>query len=343
MKIGTIWLQLVSSLSLLGPALAAQVGGANDHVLHWSESEIYPSYGRATCFVEDLDNDGVCDILIGAPSQAANGLYESGAVYLHSGANGNLLWRFDGPEARIGMGSVLCNPGDTDGDGIGDILISAPGFRAQQNGVFLYSGADFQLLHHFFLGADGGFGQSLAAVGDVNQDGLNDFMVGGPDSAANGGGKAYVFAGGSGDLLFTFQTNERVLQYGAAVSVAGDLDQDGYIDFLVGAPITWANGRTRCGSAFVYSRFDSDPIMRVDGNFDWGEFGASVASLGDINQDGYSDFAVGAPKEDSFANRSGTVYVYSGLDASLLYSFKGKQQGNEFGDTVSYAGDVDGD
>jgi len=73
------------------------------------------------------------------------------------------------------------------------------------------------------------------------------------------------------------------------------------------------------------------------------EFGRSVSSAGDIDGDGFADVVIGAPYDDHNGSDSGSARVYSGATGALLHVFYGDSAGDEFGYSVSGAGDVDGD
>jgi hypothetical protein len=74
------------------------------------------------------------------------------------------------------------------------------------------------------------------------------------------------------------------------------------------------------------------------------ELGFSVSGAGDVNGDGRADLIVGVPFDDnSGAGSGGSARVFSGLDGSILYTFYGDSGGDEFGISVSGAGDVNGD
>jgi hypothetical protein len=73
-------------------------------------------------------------------------------------------------------------------------------------------------------------------------------------------------------------------------------------------------------------------------------FGNSVSGAGDVNGDGYADVIVGVPQNDpDNKENAGSAYVYSVKDGSLLYEFSGDSEGDNFGRSVSGAGDVNGD
>ena len=331
------WITLILSSV---PALS-QSGGVVELDRIFIEHDVHSGFGEDVDFAGDLDGDGVPEILIGAPSFDAGGLWSAGAVYVFSGATGALIRRIDGWEQYASFGRAVCNPGDVNGDGVDDILIGAQD-APQTGSAYLYSGASFQILHHFqgnvFQGA---FGYSVAGAGDVDGNGLPDVIVGAPGPRSQKG-SVFVYSGQTGALLHQIDPKGRVEDFGFSVSTAGDVNQDGHDDLLIGAPVTW-HGIRKGGSAFIYSGKGGHLLFQVDGLYEEGRFGESVAYVGDINGDGYPDHAVGSPGAEATKKESGAVFVFSGADGSQIYFEPGRKVNQKLGYDVSYAGDVDGD
>ena len=172
------------------------------------------------------------------------------------------------------------------------------------------------------------FGASVAVVLDVNNDGVDDLLVGAPLHDAGGGaganrGRAYVFFGGSppdatADVTLSGTVNGG--SFGAAVSRAGDANGDGVWDFLVGAPLEDPGARTDAGSAYLFfggAGVDGIPDLTFTGAEAGAHFGAAVAGPGDINQGG-RDLIIGAPLDDADGNATddaldrGRTFVFFG-------------------------------
>jgi hypothetical protein len=128
-------------------------------------------------------------------------------------------------------------------------------------------------------------------------------------------------------------------RFGGSVSAAGDVNGDGFDDVIVGA----SGANIASGSAYAYSGLDGSLIYQWDGQFPLDRFGWSVSTAGDVNGDGYDDIIIGAPDTDFNGSASGSAYVYSGLNRSLIYQWDGKLADDRFGGSVSTAGDIDGD
>ncbi|KCV80831.1 hypothetical protein ATO10_15450 [Actibacterium atlanticum] len=271
--------------------------------------------------------------------------------------------------------------GDVNGDGIDDVIISAP--RANPNDqtvageVYILFGSDSWNSEAFELSdLDGSNGVTIqggapldyigfqvSAAGDVNGDGVDDIIIGapnvfGPDSSSNG--KAYVVFGSndglgshlnltdlSGNNGFLIQGDEK--SFGAAVSGAGDINGDGIDDIIVDNYIIF-------GSVSGFG-----PLLELDGidgtnGFVIGEENAvsAVSNAGDINGDGIDDIVVGFSEEGS--SRAGQAYVVFGseagfeatlnpdeLNGSNGFVIEGADQYDYAGFSLSAAGDVNGD
>lgn len=142
-------------------------------------------------------------------------------------------------------------------------------------------------------------------------------------------------------LLFTLDGSNFNQQSGRAVAGAGDVNNDGYDDIIVGAPYV---GQTNFpGMAFVYSGKTRELLYQFEGEGLEDEFGRSVSAAGDVNSDGYADVIIGAAHNDAMGENAGRVYVYSGLDGQLLHILDGENTADLFGRRVSSAGDANGD
>ncbi|MCI0585608.1 MAG: integrin alpha [Planctomycetes bacterium] len=224
---------------LSGPGGAVAFSGANGSVLlNLSGAAVADWFGYALAAAGDADGDGVPDLLVGAPFADPPGILSGGRAYLLSGANGAPLLTLDGATSQERFGASVAATADLDGDAVTDLLVGAPRYPSG-NGpgrarVFsVTSGASL-----FTLGGtlpNGGFGTSVGPAGDVNADGMDDVLVGGlEDFGFSAGGECRVFSGVGGVPLMSLVSS--LSQFGAAVAGAGDLNADGYGDFLVGAP-----------------------------------------------------------------------------------------------------------
>jgi hypothetical protein len=200
------------------------------------------------------------------------------------------------------------------------------------------------------------FGHQLSNAGDVDQDGVDDVIVGAhqedPGSSPADAGRAYVFSGLDGSLLFQLSSpNEEASGFfGFSVSGAGDVDQDGFADLIVGASQEDPGASpAEAGRAYVFSGQDGSLLYQLASPNEevGGRFGYSTRGAGDVDQDGFADVIVGAAIEDPGTSPSGAgrAYVFSGQDGSLLHQLASPhdEASGRFGTSVAGAGDVDQD
>ena len=109
---------------------------------------------------------------------------------------------------------------------------------------------------------------------------------------------------------------------------------------IIGDPMDATNGAD-AGAAFIYaSPTATSAVWSRKGGQAGALYGFSVANIGDIDGDGYDDFAVGAPKQDSNGTNSGSVFVYSGASGAQIHKHDGDAAGDQFGYAVCGVGDV---
>jgi len=299
----------------------------------------------------DVNNDGFDDLIVGASYNDAAGS-EGGRAYVYSGQSGALLYTFTGEAVYDHFGGSVSGAGDVNNDGFDDLIVGAPLNEAGGSNTgraYVYSGQSGVLLYTF-TGEAGGypfgdeFGFSVSGTGDVNNDGFDDLIVGARlnDAGGTDAGRAYVYSGQSGALLYTF-TGEAVYdRFGGSVSGAGDVNNDGFDDLIVGARYNNAGGYN-AGRAYVYSGQNGPLLYTFTGEAEEDYFGFSVSGAGDVNNDGFADLIVGAYLNDAGGDKAGRAYVYSGQSGPLLYTFTGDTAGDLFGFSVSGAGDVNND
>lgn len=190
-------------------------------------------------------------------------------------------------------------------------------------------------------GAGDGFGWAAAAAGDVDGDGVCDWIVGAPGAGPGGDetGAARVHRGVDGALLYALAGAESGDRFGFAVGALGDVDGDGRSDVVVGAPRHDAAGQDS-GAVYVFSGGDGSLLFSLVGTAGGDKFGYAVAGPGDIDLDGVPDVAVGAPGADVSDSEEGRVYVFSGVDGSLVFAAEGNEKEGQLGAALAGAGDV---
>lgn len=304
-------------------------------------------FGKSVSGAGDVNNDGYDDLIVGASGNDAGG-NTAGRAYVYSGQTGGLLYTFTGVAEFDQFGFSVSGAGDVDNDGYADLIVGA--YRNDAGGseagrVYVYSGQTGLLLH-IFTGEVAGdkFGTTVSGAGDVDNDGYADLIVGASYNDAGGGlaGRAYVYSGQTGTLLHTFTGEAELNRFGNSVSGAGDVDNDGYADLIIGAFKNGAGG-SEAGRAYVYSGQTGVLLYTFTGEAAADFFGYSVSGAGDVNNDGYADLVVGAYQNDAAVTDAGRTYVYSGQTGALLCIFDGEAEGDNLGRSVSGAGDVDND
>ncbi len=294
-------------------------------------------FGSAVSATPDLNGDGVADVLVGAPQADFCGP-ESGAAYLLSGSDGSLLRTFFGANPNDRYGSSVDAVGDIDGDGVVDLLVGATQRQVGNGYVQLLSGASGLVILTLEGTANfGQFGAAVSAAGDVNRDGVDDFLVGAP--LANRVGQATLFSG-SGGVLFTMNGTQISDSVGSSMSALGDINGDGFPEVLIGASQLFTS---RPGYVTVISGADGQTLHSITGQLGGDSFGFAVAGGADIDGDLIPDFVVGAPQLVELCNPSGYARVFSGASASMLYEFRGLRSNDAFGAAVAIDDDANGD
>jgi len=251
------------------------------------------------------------------------------------------------------FGRTIVSLGDINGDGVPDFAVGAPfqdgdfvstdtGFGKPQNvgKVFVIDGAslavlsmmidpEFEMIQDQHFG--GQLGASLGVSADIDNDGVADVIAGVPHHITDpededlhkiNSGKALIFSGKTGSLLFTLEdpTADENGYFGTSVAALGDVNSDGRADFVVGAPgkADEDAGLANVGMAYILNGKNGRLIATLEdpGVVAGAHFGTAVANAGDVDGDGVSDVVVGAPGESR-------VHVFSGATRNLLYSIAG--------------------
>ena len=323
----------------------------------WSKNQQAGSqFGFDVSSAGDVNNDGRDDILIGAPEFRDGSDYIVGRAFVYHGSDAGPAntanWVAQGSIENGRFGFSVSDAGDVNGDTISDIVIGDPVYPADGNMslVVVYLGVDGSGLKNGPLSADPpqdadwsttspygndtDFGFSVSKAGDVDGDGIDDIIVGAPlsgDPQGSGtGGAAHVFFGPiDGDSIPTridLFGSEDGEEFGFAVSTAGDINQDGVDDLIIGAPsyvqvsagIRSANGTqpTNEGAAYLFSGDRAREFLSllsiINGGILNGSVGFAVDTAGDTNRDGYSDVIIGAPSYSSGLFAAGRAFSFNG-------------------------------
>lgn len=183
------------------------------------------------------------------------------------------------------------------------------------------------------------FGNAVAALGDVDGDGLGDFALG--DLVAD---MVTVHSGVDGQLLYSIlpvQTNGR---FGSVFAGVGDIGGDSFGDILVGDASVTQGSSGSAGEVYVFSGASGAEIRRISGpSLFLAEFGRRVGSAGDVDQDGVPDLLVWSRKDLIQTDNYGVIQVFSGATSAELFYATGQETRSYFTLSAAGVGDVDGD
>lgn len=203
-------------------------------------------------------------------------------------------------------------------------------------------------IHHQL---DGSFatdyhGASVAGVADVNGDGHDDILVGAPFASPGGrafAGSAFLYSGADGSLLYQYHGVDPSDHLGDAVSGAGDANNDGFGDFLIGAPDTNTPVLNGTGTVYLYSGATGTLLYAFIGTDAFDHIGISVGAAGDVDGDGFDDIIFGSSVDPPGLSGAGTAFVYSGNTGAQLHEFPGATSFMSFARSVNGAGDGSAD
>tara|TARA_R110002072_G_scaffold299632_1_gene475526 strand:+ start:119574 stop:122441 length:2868 start_codon:yes stop_codon:yes gene_type:complete len=336
------------------------------------------NFGSSIKPAGDVNGDGFEDVIVGAYYENVN----AGAAYILFGKSDGFspppnlddLKATDGfvirgvnggiPGPADYAGTAVSGAGDVNGDGFDDILVATARYSATADGAAGYvvfgkanntevnlssidAGASDSLgfrLTGFGSTPDFNAANAAATGGDLNGDGFDDIVFGGPRTnvgASYGVGAAYVVFGKengfanlnisdlNGTNGFRFTDTQAVgdasnqAYIGSSVSIGGDINGDGLDDLIVGAPkfdygayngrVFVVFGRTSFSATVEVNSLNGTTGFTATGVLnEKAATGAAVSSGGDVNGDGIDDFVVGAPGSDDYAHVAGRVYVVFG-------------------------------
>lgn len=352
-----------------------QLDGANGYTVYSYADSIIPyddRLGNAVAFLGDINGDGVGDFAVSDPWIDAR-TNEDGRVYMIFGSdytsinfqvsslNGNNGFIFEGTEFRDHLAAyegAMANLGDINGDGVNDFGFGAE--HAKGNGLtaagqiyILFGGGTFpSLMRRSAIDGNNGFmvnGLSandrlykISAAGDINNDGINDIILGQSGRNAIAGGAYIIFGSNQGFPAefnlsnlngvngFKIEGSTSGEMLGSSSRHLGDINGDGISDIAIGIPGSIVNGQNNVGEVVILfgkngsfaasyniRNLDNADGFILQGTEAEGFFGRSIGTLGDINGDSISDIAVGS-----------NVLDYNGaIDVGGIYIVYGRNTG----------------
>ncbi len=325
------------------------------------------AFGISVSTAGDVNGDGYSDVIIGADLYD-NGEAAEGWAFVYYGSSSGLSltpdWTSDSNQVYAYFGISVSTAGDVNGDGYSDVIIGAYYYDSGETNegmAFAYYGSAQGLSTSPNWTSesnqvDAYFGFSVSTAGDVNGDGYSDVIIGAYyyDSGETNEGMAFVYYGSaqgpSTSPNWTAESNQADAYFGFSVSTAGDVNGDGYSDVIISAPY-YDNVEGNEGRAFLYYGSSSGLSLTLnwvaESNQAGAYFGYSVSTAGDVNGDGYSDVVIGAPYYDNVEGEEGRAFVYygsaGGLSTSPDWISESNQPYASYGNSVSTAGDVNGD
>jgi hypothetical protein len=330
-------------------------------------------FGTSVAGAGDVNGDGYADVLVGAP-EWSDGQSDEGGAWLFLGGDSRASgdydqttadWYGQGDQVDALFGAAVAGAGDVDGDGLADVLVGASSHTATTNGegaAYLYLGVPPSPAEEPDILVEGlayslALGASVANVGDVNGDGFDDALAGLPDYQASSPysqGAVRLYLGGADGLdtstPWQWESGQAYARLGTSVAGAGDVDGDGYEDFLVSST-TYSFNYTEEGRVWLFlgtaTGPSSSPAWSVDGGQVGAGCGSSVSGAGDLNADGYSDVLIGVSSWDTTLADVGAAWTFlgsaSGLAQAPDWIYEGSAAQDQVGSAVSEAGDVNGD
>jgi len=302
--------------TFFGSGVVYIVSGADGTMLRTYQGDAASSqyFGNSLAAL-DANGDGVTDLAVGSPGYAGSLGYGAGAVRVYSGTDGSLLSFVTGT-ASSQFGTSVANAGDQNGDGSDDLYVGAPMANSNRGAVHVLSGVNGSILRTINAAVTfGAFGTTLAVLGDIDADGLNDIAIGSPSQRSGtigNAGKVSIIRSSDGGIAAEKLGAAVYNRLGQSLVTASDANGDGLTDLMIGS-YSGGIGLLVSGTDLSTLRDFSIPTLPAYQPL-------TVGGCVDYDEDGVADLMIGSPALNQAVSPAvGGVRILSGIDASTLF------------------------
>jgi hypothetical protein len=375
--LGTV---VIPGLALWSAIYGSGVATVDDASIGFTDATVGDDAG-ATVDVADINGDGIGDLLVGAPFAGDGALRGGAAIVVLGGedlsgqsalSEGSMI---SGSVSDSCLGATASAVGDINGDGADDFVLGTS--YGDSAWIVMGAAGDWTLhaseadLATAAISGDGltWVGSGAAPLGDIDQDGYDDFVIAQAGGSAGAGAALLMYGSATppSGLLGTEAAGASLLgtssgdRLGARSSsyARGDFNGDGLADMVVGAPGTETGGTATGRVTVIWGQ-----AQRLSGSIDIADAGTNIdatgavqglggalAAIGDHDGDGLVDLIVGAPSSDIAADNAGAAFLFLGSSAgwsegdtdSATAAILGESAADALGVAVAGVGDVDGD
>ncbi len=323
------------------------------------------NFGVVLADAGDINGDGLHDLLAGSPGNDFNE-QNTGTVIIYLGGSD---FKDPSPDIRLTgessgdrFGIALTALGDINNDGYDDFAVGADrydyGDESDVGRVYIYlGGKEFSSNPAYKLTggrANNRFGVTLDGTGDINGDTRRDLLIGESYGGSGYTGAVHLFLGKANIMDWILDGADLVVEgldngslFGEMLAVVGDVNNDNYDDFIVGAYYASTENVSNTGQAYLYkggSVISDEPWVTWSGTEENIWFGFAGAAVGDVNDDGYADILISAPRAGEEGR--GVMYLYKGgpqVRTNPFFTSSGNHPKDLYGYALFGNVDVSGD